>query len=119
MDWTAAKVLLDATALVISIGVGIYAWWANRNRARHSEITALREADQALQVQIAANAARMDVMDRDVANTPSHKDIDALRQTVADLSGHVRELNGSMKTVNRFVDMMNEHLLNAAGGRRD
>jgi len=104
-------VLLDLAALIISISVGIYAWWANRTRARRAEIDELRSLT-------AANSARMDVIDKDIAAAPSHNDINTLRQTVSDLSGHVRELNGSMKTVNRFVDMMNEHLLNSAGGRR-
>lgn len=119
MDWTAAKVILDAAALLISICVGIYAWWANRSRARREEIQALRDELTADEKILTQHAGRMAGIEKDLANQPSHADINALRQTVSDLSGHVRELNGTMNTVTKFVDMMNEHLLHAAGGRRD
>jgi len=116
MDWTAAKVALDGAAVLISIGVGVYAWWANRNRARRTEIAELRETDQHLQVQISANIARMDALEKDLSRQPGHGDIETLRKTVTDLSGHVQKLNGSMDTMGRFLDMMNSHLL---GGHRD
>lgn len=107
-DYSALRFWFSVFQWIITILVGLYAWWVARSRA-----TSEAMAEQSKRID--ENSRRLDAVEKGLRDAPGHNDMTALRDDVASLRADVRELNGTMKGMNRAVDLMTEHLMNKGG----
>jgi len=80
----------------------IYTWWVNREKVTAAKFRLLEQ--RLVEVEFAARSTPL---------CCHHEDLD---RRLTHLLGEVREMSGTLKGLNRAVDLMNEHLLN--GGCR-
>lgn len=107
-DYGALRFWFTVFQWAATILVALYAWWVGRSRATS-------EAMAEISKRIDENSRRLELLEKDVRDAPGHTEIHALRDDVASLRADVRELNGTMRGMNRAVDLMTEHLMNKGG----
>ncbi|MDD4457866.1 MAG: hypothetical protein PHC98_09845 [Syntrophotalea acetylenica] len=76
----------------------VYTWWVNREKVTSSKFRLLEQ--------------RLAEVEFAVRQTPPCCHHDELDRRLTSLLGEVREMSGTLKGLNRAVDLMNEHLLN-------
>ena len=124
------RMILDITNFVITWGVAIYVY---RDKRKKETDAGFEQNKKALSDQ----GMRLAALESDVKhpNCPRHEALDekltrsnhaleeklgksngALNRRLDDLHGDIRELTGSVKGLNRAVDLMNEFLINNKKG---
>lgn len=88
------KFWLDAVQLVLTIGVGLYAWTANRHRATREEIDQLRRDHEK---RLANHADRITRAEADIEDKPT---ANALHEVAVSITG----LGGDLKAVVARLD---------------
>jgi outer membrane murein-binding lipoprotein Lpp len=104
-DWGAMKFFLDLLLAVGVVAVGVYTWWVTRGQATKAAIDAVGERVDHVEHRVAR-------VEQDVKHLPTHDDVMDLSAKISNLHGDLRELRGSMKGVERSVQLINEHLIN-------
>lgn len=103
-DYSALRFWLSVVQWTATILVAMYAWWVGRSRATSE---ALGEMSKAIE----AAHRRLEGLERDLRDAPGHKDIHRMREDLSTLRADVREMSGTLKGMNRAVDLMTEHMM--------
>jgi uncharacterized protein YPO0396 len=115
-DYSALRFWFGVLQFAGTVAVGIYAWWVTRAKNTTKAIADVREDCQAdlthLDTKITANERRIDRLENNVDNMPSHNDMDGVKSELSGLRADVREMGGTMRGLNKAVDLMTEHLMN-------
>lgn len=111
IDWTAARFFFDVITALFMVGVAIYVWWSNRNRATGAAIQDVH--------------ARLDQVDRHVArieqtldSRPGYAEIDVLRAEMATISRGMAEISAQMQSTTALLGRLHEYLLTEKGNAR-
>lgn len=114
------KFWLDAVQLVLTVGVGIYAWTANRHRATRAEIDQLRRDHDK---RLANHADRITRAEVEIEDKPTAKALHELALSMTSFGGDLKALvarfDGQTEIVKRLekvADRQEEFLLN--GGHK-
>ena len=112
---------LDAVQLLLTIGVGLYAWLANRHRATREQIDKLRKDHEARLVALSERLIRAEA---ELEDKPTAKALHELALAIShfggDLKAVVARLDGMAEIVGRLekvADRQESYLLNN-GGRK-
>lgn len=105
IDYNAGRFWFQVFTWIAAVTAAAYAWWANRNRVT---TTTLNRLDK----RIDEIGGRIGVVEKDMKQLPSQADIRKLHDDLSGLRADVREMSGTMRGLNRAVDLMTEHLIN-------
>jgi len=105
IDYTAGRFWLAVWQILSPIGVGIYAWVSNKQKA-HTR--ALAEAEKT----IAKLDARIIKLE---SSAITHKELGKVYDRINEVSEQVGQISGSIKGIGSAVDRIQEHLLNNGG----
>lgn len=137
IDYTAWRFWFDVLQLVGTIAIGIYVWWANREKVNSSRFRGLQDQvtekigrEEVRQIMTKHEAAchrhreqtgNLDAtlrgLQSEVHHLPSRSEIKGLNDNITDLAGKMGKLEGRLEGINRAADLMNEFLINQ-GGRK-
>lgn len=107
IDYNAYRFWFAVFQWAVTILVGLYAWKVGRSRATSAAMGELSK-------RIDAAERRLDSVEKDISEAPGHRDMTALRDDMSSLRADVRELTGTMRGMNKAVDLMTEHLMSKA-----
>lgn len=144
IDWSAAKVWLDLAQWAFAGGVAVYAWWNIRTGESKKTIAELREGIDGVdkkiddkidpvevelkdQIKVVEKSAvdahsritshndRMNYMQKEIDGSPSHRDIQAVKDQLGEVSREISKVSGSLTGIERVVGMVNDYLMNHKG----
>lgn len=107
---------------LLSSGLGIYVWWSNKEKVTNTRFDAQDKRITKIESDLQhPSCARHQALDDKLSS--SNKALDeklntsnqSLNKRLDELHGDIRELTGSVKGLNRAVDLMNEYLINKKG----
>lgn len=101
MDYSGLRFWLDIFQLAGICIIGVYSWWANRERVTNKRFERQEK--------------RLNALESEVKRFPSHSQLKELSDRIDRLHGDMREMSGSLKGLTRSVDLMSEHLINQGG----
>jgi hypothetical protein len=106
---------LSAAQLAGNILLGIYVWYANRQKATRAEFMDVRHAMQTLKDNHAKSCgqhlARTATLEERTKNAPTHLDMGQVHDRITSVKGGVDELKGMIKGVTSNVNLLVEHHL--------
>jgi hypothetical protein len=97
---------------LLSSGLGIYVWWTNKEKVTNTRFEAQDKRITKIESDLQhPSCTRHQVLEEKLSssNQTMNARLDALH-------GDIRELTGSVKGLNRAVDLMNEYLINKSKG---
>lgn len=109
IDFNAVRGWLAIIQFAATAAVGAYAWITARQRATEKDLQALRKR---VNDRIEGHGDRITRIETNVAHMPTHTDITNLSGRIEALHREIGRMNGTLKGVNRAVDLINEYLLN-------
>ena len=119
---------------LLSSGLGIYVWWSNKEKVTNTRFDAQDKRITKIETDIQhPSCTRHQALDDKLSTSnkalddklsTSNKALDdklsssnqAFNKRLDELHGDIRELTGSVKGLNRAVDLMNEYLINKSKG---
>lgn len=104
LNYEALKFWLTLIQFIGMIGVGVYAWYATRQKATTLAVTALGE-------RVDKHSDRLTRAEISLEHMPTHRDISEISTRIESMHGEISRMSGTLSGVNRAVDLMNEHLL--------
>ncbi|ACL72728.1 conserved hypothetical protein [Thioalkalivibrio sulfidiphilus HL-EbGr7] len=110
IDWTGARFFFEVLKNAFLLGVGVYVWWTNRNRATSA---AIREVH-----------LRLDEVDRHVSrleqtldNRPGYGEIDKLRAEMAEMNRGMAQVSAQLQSTTSLLNRLHEYMLQERGNR--
>lgn len=110
IDWAGARFFFEVLKNAFLLGVGVYVWWTNRNRATS---TAIREVH-----------LRLDEVDRHVSrleqtldNRPGYGEIDKLRAEMAEMNRGMAQVSAQLQSTTSLLNRLHEYMLQERGNR--
>ena len=100
MDYAAWRFWFDALQLFGTLLIGVYVWWTSRERVTKKRFEEQDKRISNLEFEVKRGGC------------PHHPDL-VKRMDI--MHGEMKELIGTVKGVNRAVDLMNEYLINHGG----
>lgn len=97
--------------LVVS-AVGIMAWWGNRNKITNTRFQTAEERITKLETEVKHPPACTYHGQLELRIDSMREDMD---EKIKAVHGDTREIKGTVKGINRAVDLMNEFLINQGG----
>jgi hypothetical protein len=102
-----------------TVGVGIYVWFSNRQKATSKAVADLgkhvaqqvNDIDKQINGRVDRNEDRITRVEVTMEHLPTHKDISKISTRIEAMHGEISRMSGSLVGLNRAVDLMNEHLL--------
>jgi len=137
IDYTAWRFWFDALQLIGTGVIGVYVWWANREKVTATKFAELekkvaariqttdhkivedkRNADclrhQTKMGELELNIGRIG---SEVRNMPSRQEMAVLSHDINDLTNQLGQLKGRLEGINRVADLINEFLINQGANR--
>jgi hypothetical protein len=111
LDYEALKFWMGFIQFVGMIGVGIYAWYASRQKATAK---AVEDLDRQINGRVDVHSDRITRAEITLEHLPTHKDISEISTRIESMHGEISRMSGTVTGINRAVDLMNEHLLAAS-----
>lgn len=112
---------LSAAQLAGNVLLGIYVWYANRQKATRTEIKVVSDSVQALKdaqsLSCGQHLARTTTLEERTKNAPTHNDLGQVHDRITSVKGGVDELKGMIKGVTSNVNLLVEHHLNGGNGK--
>lgn len=102
IDYSAAKFYLQLLQLAGLVALGIYTHLTQRGKANTDSITLLER--------------RVDVLENQLAQAPTHRDLAILHKRVTNAAETMERLAGEFQAANRQLGLIHEHLLNDKRG---
>jgi hypothetical protein len=128
IEWDIAIKLGSFAMAVVGVALGAIKFLLDRNQkavvvqieAMKDYMTAHNHDDKtehkAVDALLAIHDTRITRVEQDIKNHPGHTDIGRVFRRIEDVRGEMKEISGSMKALNRAVDLINEHLINREKG---
>jgi hypothetical protein len=110
LNYEALKFWMGFVQFIGMIGVGIYAWYASRQKATAK---AVKDLDKQINTRVDGQSDRITRAEITLEHMPTHKDISEISTRIESMHGEISRMSGTLAGVNRAVDLMNEHLLTA------
>lgn len=108
IDWGEWQFWLTVAMALMNIGVGIYVWFSNRDKARNEDLKEIRTGAKDIETRVTKLEA----------GSISHDDLGQVYDRINEVSDQVSKLNGTMSGVKSSVDMIHEYLLTSNGGNK-
>lgn len=99
---------ISAGNFVLTWGVALYMYLANKNKATNSRISEL-ETD--LDAKLDAHADRLARLEQDVRHGPQHVDLKRVHARIDELTGAIKRMEGEFGGANRTLSLIHEFLL--------
>lgn len=132
IDYSAYKFWFDVLQLVGTGAIGVYVWWANRQKvtakrfteleeqvagristSAHQEVEDKRTADcQDHHRRTAENEHAITRMGTEIRNMPNRQEMAVLSHDINELGSKIGRLEGRLDGLNRVADLINEFLIN-------
>ena len=97
-DYTAARFWMDAGQLIGLIIIGVYTWWANREKVTTARFAGLE--------------TRMERVETKLADLPTCANHGNMDQGISEVKGAVKRIEGRMEGIGNALDLIQTHLLN-------
>jgi len=104
INWTAARFFFDLLQVGAILGIGIYSWWKANHQTNNAEMSKIKE-------RVERNDRRIERVEQDVSNQPSHADVSKLRTEMSSLGKEIAEMTGTMKGMNGSLSIVTQHLM--------
>jgi hypothetical protein len=103
---------ISAANFMLTWGVALYMYLANKNKATNSRIG---ELERDMEAKLDAHADRLARVEQDLRHAPTHDDLKRLHARIDDLAGGIRGLEGEFKGANHTLQLIHSYLLH--GGK--
>lgn len=104
---------ISAANFVLTWGVALYMYLANKNKATNSRIG---ELERDMGEKLEKHADRLARLEQDMHHAPTDEDIKRIHARIDDVVGVMRRLEGEFGGANRTLGLIHEFLLN--GGKK-
>lgn len=104
INWSAVKVIWDVGQALVVVAFSFYVWWSNRNRASESTIHDINRRLDGVDGKIAQ-------MEQTIARQPGHKDLEELRDEMAETNRLLAEINATQRATSNLVNRLHDYLL--------
>ena len=114
------KISWDVFQFIVTLAIGVYAWWLSRNRVTTTAIVAVKEEGKAgravLHRRVDDNSEAIlkitgDVEHRTAVCDEKTNAFNGMSIQLGEMNGSVEKLTGTVEGVNRSLDIILEHLL--------
>lgn len=103
---------ISAANFVLTWGVALYMYLANKNKATNSRIG---ELERDIDTKLDAHADRLARLEQDVRHGPQHGDLKRIHGRIDEVAGSMRRLEGEFGGASRTLTLIHEFLLNNGG----
>lgn len=108
LDYNAWQFWLTVAVVIGNIGVLIYTWVSNRNKAQTKDIKEIKEDVQDVETRVTKLEA----------GSISHGDLSKVYDRINDVGKGVSKLEGSINGLQESVGLIHQHLLDSGGGKQ-
>ena len=119
MDYEKYRFWLEALVLLVNLGLWIWVYWSNRQKATTSEIKVLKELISAIQEKQAGQCGehknRTTTLEVQFAQAPTHGDIGAVYDRISEVKSSVDKMTGTLTGVGHQLQLLIEHHLSGGG----
>ena len=109
-DYSALRFWCDLGQFLITGGIGVWVWLANRLNAKSKEV-------EKVNTSVVLISERVSKLETEKAHSLSHEDLAAVYERINGMAEEVANLAGKMDGVKGAVDMIQEYLLNGNRGK--
>lgn len=112
MDAQHIALTISAANFVLTWGVALYMYLANKGKVTNSRIG---ELERDMDGKFDAHADRLARLEQDVRHGPTHDDLKRIHSRIDTISGDIKTLGGEFQGANRTLSLIHEFLLNGGG----
>lgn len=103
-DYTKYRFALDVVQIIFMLCVAIYTWQANRHTASQVAINALAKEHDKLK-------SKVKLLENNIEHFPDHSDLEKIHEKINSVSSSMKMIEGQMPSINRSLQLIQEHLL--------
>lgn len=120
IDYNALQFWLSLANTVGLVAIGIYTWWANRNKATAEAIAAARAAAEsqiaALTQRLSGNEVRLLNVEHEVRDRLRSEDLHDLYNRINEINREMGEFSANLRAANEQLRLHQEFLLHQGHG---
>lgn len=120
MNYEKYRFWLEGVVLVVNVGLWVWVYWSNRQKATTTEIKELKDlisdTQQKQATKCAEHQTRTTTLEVQFESTPTHRDIGAVYDRISDLKSSVDTMSGTLTGVGHQLQLLIEHHLK--GGKK-
>lgn len=102
IDYDALRFWLTAGQILVTLILGLVAWWLRQQAKTQTSITELEK--------------RVVNTEQSINHMPTHSEMRDTYARIEHLHGDLKEISGKLTGLGRAVDMMNQYLIERGGG---
>ncbi|MBU0665362.1 MAG: DUF2730 family protein [Proteobacteria bacterium] len=110
MDNYTPSFWLSASQLAGNIGLGVYVWFVNRQKATRAEIKAIEDGLQSMKESqsqsCSTHMSRTTTLETKITQVPSHADMGQIHDRITGVNGAIENINGMMKGMRDNVNLL-------------
>lgn len=121
MEYEKYRFWLELSVLLVNLGLWVWVYWSNRQKATVTEIEGLRKLITGQQEKQAAmcgdHKSRTTTLEVQFKQAPTHSDIGAVYDRIGEVKSSVDQMSGTLTGVGHQLQLLIEHHIKSGGGK--
>tara|TARA_E500000318_G_scaffold46673_4_gene43998 strand:+ start:13519 stop:13887 length:369 start_codon:yes stop_codon:yes gene_type:complete len=106
-EWTDPKVLIEVIQILATIGLGVFVWFRDKNRATQSAVNSLAEkTDRRLD----GHGERISRLEGASLNAPTRDQVGKMEVSITAVEGDLKGLSSTVNGMAKQMETMGAHL---------